>query len=38
MPLLCTDACPLLVAAARPVVKDRLKAEADAAASASLIP
>ena len=38
MPLLCTDACPLLVAAARPVVKDRLKAEADAAAAAALIP
>ncbi len=36
MPLLCTDACPLLVAAARPVVKDRLKAEADAAATVPL--
>ena len=28
LPLLCTDACPLLIAAARPVVKDRQKAEA----------
>jgi sirohydrochlorin cobaltochelatase len=32
LPLLCTDACPLLIGPARPLVKDRLKAEADAAA------
>ena len=31
LPLLCTDACPLLIGPARPLVKDRLKAEADAA-------
>ncbi len=34
LPLLCTDACPLLIGPARPLVKDRLKAEADAAAPA----
>jgi len=35
IPLLCTDVCPLLVGPARPLVKDRLKAEADAAAAAA---
>jgi len=35
LPLLCTDACPLLIGPARPLVKDRLKAEADAAAANS---
>ena len=34
LPLLCTDACPLLIGPARPLVKDRLKAEADATAAA----
>ena len=36
LPLLCTDACPLLIAPARPLVKDRLQAEA--AATAASIP
>lgn len=35
LPLLCTDACPLLIGPARPLVKSRLQAEAEAAASSS---
>ena len=38
LPLLCTDACPLLIGPARPLVKDRLKAEADAAAASAVSP
>ena len=34
MPLLCTDACPLLIGPARPLVKDRIQAEAAAAEAA----
>ncbi len=35
LPLLCTDACPLLIGAARDVVKTRLKANAPAPATAN---
>ena len=34
IPLLCTDACPLLVGGARTVVKRRMKAQSDASATA----
>ncbi len=34
LPLLCTDACPLLIGPARPLVKNRIQAEADAKAEA----